>query len=397
MSRFLTDLMSKPRAAEKARLEIVLPPAPPEKPQTPENSDTYSPPSPAENAKSEDWISMDKYAANDSEQNEPAPFNQTETSPSKNFTKTSNSIVRLAIPEKYFRGQSKHTYDVLYGRTRGAVVPVRQVQLLKTELVKLTGLAEKTVQLHIRYLRDSKLINVYPQMGSRNGWVYEVFVPEEVDDLPEYKKDWISMDKISMDKTMQNLSSKTMQNLSILVHTNPLENKGLNPSLKTSFKDNTKNDDDNARVREAFAGLANRLDAAARKITGRGASKSESEEWARLADLLILELEIAASRADGISSVPAFLTEVLRRQFFSSRRAKTLSAESPKTKIDAVGKAQPNSYEIKALGTAGRKAALEELREFADDDFLKDFQKWYTAADWSWLIQNLEKDKKPKN
>ena len=389
--------MSKPRAAEKARLEIVPPPTSPERLQTPENNNTYSSSPPAENAKSEDWISMDKYAANESEQNEPTQFNQTETSPSKNFTKTSNSIVRLAIPEKYFRGQSKHTYDVLYGRTRGAVIPVRQVQLLKTELVKLTGLAEKTVQLHIRYLRDSKLINVYPQMGSRSGWVYEVFVPEEVENLPEYKKDWISMDKTSMDKTMQNLSSKTMTNLSILVHTNPLENKGLNPLRKTSFKDKSKNDDDYARVREAFAALTTRLDAAAKKITGKSASKSESEEWGRLADLLILELEIAASRAEGVSSVPAFLTEVLRRHFFSSRQANKFSAKSPKTKIDTVGAAEPSSYEIKALGAAGRKAALDELREFADDDFLKDFQKWYTAADWSWLMQNLEKNKKPEN
>ncbi len=37
-------------------------------------------------------------------------------------------------------------------------------------------------------------------------------------------------------------------------------------------------------------------------------------------DLIIQELEVAASRTDGVSSVPAFLTEVLRRQLFASRQ-----------------------------------------------------------------------------
>ena len=37
-----------------------------------------------------------------------------ETSPARDYTKVSNSIMKRAIPEKYFRGLSKHTYDVLY-------------------------------------------------------------------------------------------------------------------------------------------------------------------------------------------------------------------------------------------------------------------------------------------
>jgi hypothetical protein len=37
------------------------------------------------------------------------------------------------------------------------------------------------------------------------------------------------------------------------------------------------------------------------------------------------------------------------------------------------------------------------LQEFANDDFLEDFRKWYTTEDWNWLIKNLEKDKKEEN
>ncbi len=107
-----------------------------------------------------------------------------------------------------------------------------------------------------------------------------------------------------------------------------------------------------------------------------------------LADLLILELKAAARRTDGVSNIPAFLTEVLRRQFFASRQGQS-SSKSAKTKIDTVGKAESDSYEIKPLDQKGREEALAQLREFAGDDFLQDFKKWYTTEDWTWLIDNL--------
>jgi hypothetical protein len=341
----------------------------------------------------QDKMSQDKSGMDKSRQDKTGQAkksNRVEISPTKNFTKTSNSIVKTAIPEKYFRGQSKHTYDVLYLRTRGAINPVRQIQLSKTELVKLTGLAEKTVQLHIRYLRDAGLINVHPQMGSHNGWIYEIFVPEELEDLTEYGQDKISMDKSGMvksgmDKTSQNLSSQTMQNLSILDHTNHLENKELSKIPNTLLNTNT-NDD------EAFALFIQKFQSISQKLTGRKLSKRDAEKLNDFADLLILELEVAASRAASISSVPAFLTEVLRRQFFAARQQQTTSsANQTKTKIDTVGKIESGVYEIKPLDEKGREAALEQLREFAGDDFLQDFKKWYTPDDWTWLIKQLEK------
>jgi hypothetical protein len=135
--------------------------------------------------------------------------------------------------------------------------------------------------------------------------------------------------------------------------------------------------------------MTKRFDSAAKKITGKGVSKTEAEKWANLADLLILELEVAARRTDGVSNIPAFLTEVLRRQFFASRQQQSVSNKSSKAKIDTIGKPESESYEIKPLDEKGREATLEQLREFAEDDFLQDFKKWYTTEDWQWLIKEL--------
>lgn len=366
------------------------------------NNDKPNPVTPGMDKSGQDKISVDKYSkdkisVDKSKQDRLSTLSQdkiwqeqafrVETSPTKNFTKTSNSIVKLAIPEKYFRGQSKHTYDVLYQRTRGAIVPVRQIQLSKTELVRFTGLNEKTVQYHLRYLRDSRLIAVHPQKGSRSGWVYEVFIPEELETLVEYGQDKISVDKYSKDKTMQNLSSQTMQNLSLPYHTNTVENKGVNDVPKTLFKTNTIIDDEKAAV---FSGMIAKLDAASKKITGKGVSINESEKWKDFADLLVLELEIAARKTKVVSSVPAFLTEILRRQFFASGKKRELFTKPElKAKSDMVGKSDTGTYEIKPLTKDGKEEAFNQLKEFAQEDFLGDFEKWYTPEDWKWLNDKL--------
>ncbi len=156
-----------------------------------------------------------------------------------------------------------------------------------------------------------------------------------------------------------------------------------NESLRLSLKTNT-NDD------EAFVGFIEKFQSATEEITGKNLSKGDRDNLSKLADLLILELKIAARRTNNISSVPAFLTEVLRRQFFASRQNQTHpSAKVAKTKVDTVGKWESEPYEIKALDEKGREAALAQLQEFADDEFLRDFKKWYTVEDWTWLTKNL--------
>ena len=136
--------------------------------------------------------------------------------------------------------------------------------------------------------------------------------------------------------------------------------------------------------------LGEKLAAAVKKLTGKSPSENEAGKWADLADLLILELEVAARKTGGVSSVPAFLTEVLRRQFFAARQ-QPAGKISKDVKKDTVGKPETGAYEIKPLDEQGREAALEQLKEFAGDEFLQDFQKWYTAEDWKWITEQLNK------
>jgi hypothetical protein len=79
----------------------------------------------------------------------------------------------------------------------------------------------------------------------------------------------------------------------------------------TSFNTIERNTDD-----EAFARLLAALKTANREVTGKEPSASDAERWAELADLLVTELKIAAGRTGSVSSVPAFLTEHLRRRLW---------------------------------------------------------------------------------
>ena len=133
-----------------------------------------------------------------------------------------------------------------------------------------------------------------------------------------------------------------------------------------------------------------KLSIAVEKITGKKSSKGDAEKWSAFADLLILELNTAVSRSGSISSVPAFLTEILRRQFFATRREQKSATKSSATTPDTVGKSASENFEIKPLDEQDREAALEQLLEFTGESFLEDFAKWYTEEDWKWLTEKLK-------
>lgn len=352
MSRFLTNLMSKPKAQEKLKT------VEPEKPRLELVEDTQpiipSQPNLPDSPKS--------------------------VAPESDFTKVANSIARSAVPERLFKGMSKNTYDALYLKTRGAINPVRKIRATKSDLLRWCGVSDVTIDKHLNHLKSIGLVKVVFVIGSHEGNWYEVFIPEEVD-LPNQP---------NQPNVPKKVGGLVPNLLGYVGGVQLLENKEVIATLKTSTKTRTKNDDDDARVREAFFAMAKRFDAATKKITGRGVSKTESEKWEMLADLLILELEAAASRAEAVSSIPSFLTEILRRQFFVSRQQQS-SAKPGKTKIDTVGKSESESYEIKPLDEPGREAALAQLQEFADDEFLRDFKKWYTEEDWAWLNERLKR------
>lgn len=127
-------------------------------------------------------------------------------------------------------------------------------------------------------------------------------------------------------------------------------------------------------------------------MTGRKFDKRDTDKLSDLADLLILQLDAAAKKTSGVSSVAPFLVEICRRKFLNVAG----TAKASKVKPDTIGTPNLGSYEIKPLDEAGRETALAQLQEFAGDEFLQDFRKWYTEEDWGWLTKELETERREK-
>lgn len=286
-----------------------------------------------------------------------------ETSPSKNFTKVPNSIARLAIPEKYFRGLSKHTYDILYQRTRGAINPARTIELTKNDLVKLTGLAIHTVKLHIKYLNESGLLVTHRQIGKHSGYIYEVFIPEEI----EY-------DQVepSRTKQSQNLVCVTDQVLALLGHTQPQSNTGSDDTPKTSFKDKRENDDE----------LTRKIGAKLREAHGRELGEKEKTELSELWDLIAAELGTALAKTENVSNAAKFAVEHFRRKFAKPDYAGKLTS----FKKDKVGE---NSFDRKAE----LQIWMDLLNEGGNVTDFEQYKDKYATEDWDWLIGEINLQK----
>lgn len=317
----------------------------------------------------------------------PPTTKNSDVSPKRDYTKVANSINRDAVPSGLFKGTSKNTYDVLYQRTRGAINPKRSIKAVQSNLLIWTNLSHNSLRSHLKHLQSIGLVQIHYKLGDNSGAEYEIFLPEEIN-LEEHNLT-TTYHHLPPPSANQNVVGGIYQNMVGGGDSLAPKNIEENQSSKTFFKDNTKNDDESARVSDAFLVMEKRLDKAAKKLTGKGVSKNEAEKWGTLADLLILELEAAAKKTDSISSVPAFLTEVLRRQFFTNRQ-QPAGKTSKEVKMDTVGKPESGAYEIKPLDEQGRESALEQLREFAGDEFLQDFKKWYTSEDWEWITKQLK-------
>jgi hypothetical protein len=285
-------------------------------------------------------------------------------SPAKNFTKVSNSLIKQAIPDGLFRGQSKHTYDVLYQYTRGAITPVRSVQLTKSELARLTGLEIKTIQRHLSFLRSVNLIIVDPKIGDHKGAIYTVNIPEEIalsDPTLPYP---------TLPYPMTKRVPHPGANYTILHQGNPVENKEVNLSSNTSLKTNTRNDDELSAMLEVCYAI------------GRGKSAS----WRELAELLRTEFETASGRTDSVSDAPAFLTEHLRR------RLATKPARIEKARPYEPGKDEPiieaQIFTPEPLSEEGKEVVLNTLRRMPREA-ANEFKDHYTSEDWAWLIEKL--------
>jgi hypothetical protein len=238
----------------------------------------------------------------------PAPLRreeqQTSPAPARDFNRRANSIEREALPQGLFPGSSKKIYDALYLRTRGANPPRARVRASRRDFLDWTDIRNiKTVDGHLRYLMGVGLIMRHWELGSTEGSQYEERLPEELPRLTT------SHHHSPPDTITQFLGSGNSQFLGSGGEGQVIDSSITSGADKTSsFKTNTERDDD-----EAFAGMVTLLKQAAEEVTGKGTTVTEHHRWTEVAELLITELKVAASRTS-VTSAPAFLAEHLRRR-----------------------------------------------------------------------------------
>lgn len=309
------------------------------------------------------------------------------TAPVSNFQKVTNTITKEAIPQGLFKpGKSKQIYDVLYGLTRGAIVPVRTIRISKPKLRKLSGVgARTTMDACLVHLEQVGLISQKINDGGfHDGNDFEVFTPEEITPLTMVTPSSHGShgNDASKQAMVGSLDSSHGRQGSELV------NIGTKDTPKTSLKTIEKNDD------EAFGKMNETLAKVFEKVSGKRPQKKDAEKLNELAEFLAMELEIAAARAKSVSNVPAFLTEHLRRRLLK-REASLPSKQSGKVSGKLSGKQESELpiYDPEPLSEQGREAVLRTMREYiakGQKDFVFGQRESYTESDWQWLTKNLE-------
>jgi hypothetical protein len=247
--------------------------------------------------------------------------------PARDFNRRANSIEREALPQGFFPGSSKKIYDALYLRSRGANPPRPHVRASRRDFLDWTDIRNiKTVDGHLRYLMSIGLIIRHWELGSTEGSQYEVRLPEELPRLPTSHHD------SPLVTTTQLSGSGNTQFSGSGGEGQPVDYSGTSSDDKTSsFKTNTERADD-----EAFAALVAKLKTASREVSGKESSKADAERWAEVAEILVTELKVAASRTT-VTSAPAFLAEHLRR------RLRKADARQIEREVDEASSRQPAS------------------------------------------------------
>jgi hypothetical protein len=239
--------------------------------------------------------------------------------PKRDFTRTANSIVREAVPAGAFTGKGKQLYDYLYQKTRGAILPVRSVRLPTEQVMKGAGMSRPTYRNHINRLMHLGLVEVDERPGEHGGNLFTVFLPEEV-----------GFERGNRGNT--SYRGDTGKNLDGQQGKEPYPgNTGLSADFqrasdtsKTLIQDKERIDDEAApgpaqingtAENLAFAEFLEVLTTATREITGKTPGPLDRARWRELAEVLSVELKIAAGRTT-VSSVPAFLAEHLKRRLW---------------------------------------------------------------------------------
>ncbi|MEJ7862877.1 MAG: hypothetical protein WKF90_14695 [Pyrinomonadaceae bacterium] len=322
--------------------------------------------------------------------NLPIPNKTQPVSPEKDFSKVPNSIKR-AVENGLFPNSSLAIYLYLYSLTRGAIQPKRSIRVNKSKLLIGANLrAEKSLLKNLAHLKNVGLVRITVFNGDHLGNEFEVFVPEEITGdrpthLPTEQPTYLP-NKHTLVPTEQTLVGRWVE---------ATEDKDTYSSAKTSFKDIEKNDD------EAFAAMLIIFKEMSEKISGKSSNENQKENWQQLAELLKMELEIAAARTKSVSNVPAFLTEHLRRRLLGKP---TIAKHEVSNSLQVGKQIEPKAeeveeYQAEPLSKEGRETVLKTMREYLDkgqNEFIMSFQDTYTQEDWDWLTQELKQENSSK-
>jgi len=260
--------------------------------------------------------------------------------PARDFNRRANSIEREALPQGLFPGSSKKIYDALYLRTRGANPPRARVRASRRDFLDWTDIRNiKTVDGHLRYLMGVGLIVRHWELGSTEGSQYEVRLPEELPGVTtsHHQSPPVTITQLLGSGNSQ-FSGSGGEGQAVDFTT------GSGGGKTSSFKTNTERADD-----EAFAELVILLRQASREVTGKESSATESGRWKEVAELLVTELKVAASRTT-VTSAPAFLAEHLRR-----RLRKTDARQIEREVVEASTK--------QAAGASKPELSAEQIQE----------------------------------
>lgn len=339
---------------------------------------------------------------------EPAPKpNQTQTielkdkrikltpAPVRDFNKRANSIDRDALPMGAFPGASKKIYDAVYLRTLGAVVPRKTIQATRREIMAWSGIQNiKTVNAHLKRLKDSGLFNITNFVGEQSGSIYEIFLPEEIG-LNLYPDQTQTTQTSTKPESNQKMDSDQTQKMVWVGSGKNVENKDTSEKPKTIFNTlNFKVDDDAPIISHL-----EKLNEVARKLTGKDLTKKDLEKLSDLTEILVTETVIAAARTGSVSSTVAFMTENLRRRLYSKPR--TTKREARPNHLDVGQESEQKSDDISgaspmSLTAEQRQNTLNALKEAkaTNSVVFTEFKTYgeieYTSEDFEWLLENLE-------
>ncbi len=179
----------------------------------------------------------------------------------------------------------------------------------------------KTLFLNLRHLRDTGLVSWIECDGTHDGNEYSVYLPEESQTMGTQG---------TQGTTGHFLPSVPMVESTLGTQGLSGEAKQTSDDPKTSFKTNTTDDE-----AEALSNFNSIFSEANRKLTGRAPKATERDQWAALARVIVEELNLAAARADVVTSLAAFGAEHLRRRFAAKPTSHKREGKPPAAAVEA--------------------------------------------------------------